>query len=149
MEYEEENTDGLLRVLEVDAEGLEQFKSSLKRIGCSCHRWGGFPPWKHNLPKEKDRVVLLHKKGDENTLYLTHVIAVGDDEALPFLEDKTMVQMVDDCTWFVLTNIAGLIKVKGDDLEFLENEVINPYMPEEFISEDASDKLLVIFNALD
>ena len=137
-EEEIEEPEHLLPVLEFDDMQIEQFKSSLESKGFSCQRWGALLPEVHNLPNEGDKVVLLHRNPLGVELYLTHVVA-REDNAKFFVKNEEKV--IDDCEWFVLTNVVGPVLVTNDDIKFLDNEPINNVHPEEYVSLQATEEL--------
>ncbi|MBR4293534.1 MAG: HIRAN domain-containing protein [Bacteroidaceae bacterium] len=137
-EEEIEETEHLLPVLEFDDEQIELFKSSLKQKGFSCQRWGALLPDTLNLPDEGDKVVILHRNETDAELYLTHIIA-KDKNAEFFVKNEERV--IDDCFWFILTNVVGPVLVSNDEIKFLNNEPINKVRPEEYISQEATEKL--------
>ena len=67
-----------------------------------------------------------------------HVIA-KDKNAEFFVKDEE--KQIDDCMWFVLTNVVGPVSVFADELKFLEDEPINKVHPEEYVSLKATEKL--------
>ena len=133
-----DESEHLLRVLEFDDKQLEQFKSSLESKGVSCQRWGAYLPEVMNLPDEGEKLVILHRDHNNAVLYLTHVIA-KDKNAEFFVKDEE--KQIDDCMWFVLTNVVGPVSVFADELNFLEDEPINKVHPEEYVSLKATEKL--------
>lgn len=139
------DTSNLLRVLELNEEEHEDFIDSLNSRGCYYARYGGFPPWERTLPEKGDKVVFLHRAGNNAQLYLMHCIAVGDYDAAYFVEDKGHLHAVDDCCFYVFTLVKGSIFVKKDMIEFLRGERINDYQPEDFLSEVASLELRNLF----
>ena len=78
-----------------------------------------------------------------------YCIAVGDDDASYFVDDKESLHAVDDCCYFVFTNVKGPILIPNEQLVFLEYEEINENQPEAFLSEDASLKLRMLLNDMD
>lgn len=74
-----------------------------------------------------------------------HCIAVGDEDASYFVEDKDSLFAVDDCCYYVFTNIRGPIQLLSRELDFLAFEKINRREPEEFLSEEASLRVKNIF----
>ena len=137
-EEEVVDSEQLLPVLEFDDKQIEQFKSSLESKGVSCQRWGAFLPDVLNLPEEGDKVVILHRDGNKAVLYLTHVVA-KDKNADFFVKDEE--KQIDDCMWYVLTNVVGPVCVTIDDIDFLNNEPINKVHPEEYVSLKATEQL--------
>lgn len=133
-----DESEHLLRVLEFDDKKLEHFKSSLESKGVSCQRWGAYLPEVMNLPDEGEKLVILHRDHNNAVLYLTHVIA-KDKNAEFFVKDEE--KQIDDCMWFVLTNVVGPVSVFADELKFLEDEPINKVHPEEYVSLKATEKL--------
>lgn len=137
-EVEVDESEHLLRVLEFDDKKLEHFKSSLESKGVSCQSWGAYLPEVMNLPDEGEKLVILHRDHNNAVLYLTHVIA-KDKNAEFFVKDEE--KQIDDCMWFVLTNVVGPVSVFADELKFLEDEPINKVHPEEYVSLKATEKL--------
>lgn len=137
-EVEVDESEHLLRVLEFDDKKLEHFKSSLESKGVSCQRWGAYLPEVMNLPDEGEKLVILHRDHNNAILYLTHVIA-KDKNAEFFVKDEE--KQIDDCMWFVLTNVVGPVSVFADELKFLEDEPINKVHPEEYVSLKGTEKL--------
>lgn len=140
-EEEVEDTSNLIRVLELDNEEHDNLISDLGKSGCTYFRCGGFPPWEHNFPKKGEKVVFMFKEGQNTLLYLMHCIAVGDDDASYFVEDKESLHAIDDCCYYVFTNTKGPVRISNSELNFLASEKINSREPEEFLSELASFKL--------
>ena len=137
-EEEIEEPEHLLPVLEFDDKQIELFKASLESKGFSCQRWGALLPDVHNLPDEGDKVVLLHRNRSNAELYLTHVVA-REDNAKFFVKNEE--KRIDDCEWFVLTNVVGPVFVSHDDIKFLEDEPINKVHPEDYVSLQATEDL--------
>lgn len=143
-EYEEKHCDQL-RALSFDEDEYNRIASDLIKNGNTYFRWGGFPPWERSLPTKDDNVVFVHRRDNECVLYLMHLIATGDD-AYPFVEDKEELNMVDDCTHYVFTNVKGPIVIKKEDIAFLDEEIIDDVQPENYLSKEASDRLKEIFS---
>ena len=142
---EVEATDHLLRTMELDDEKFADLTTSLLNQGCTYFRWGGFPPWERNLPKKKDKVVFIHKRGNEADLYLMYCIAVGDDDAAYFVEEKELLHAVDDCCFYVFTNVKGPVTVTNGQLDFLNGEPVENDQPKAYLSESASGRLYELF----
>ena len=142
---EVEVTNHLLRAMELDDEEFADFTISLLNQGCTYFRWGGFPPWKRNLPKKKDKVVFIYRNGNEVDLYLLYCIAVGDDDAAYFVEEKELLHAVDDCCFYVFTNAKGPVTVANEQLDFLNGEPVESGQPETYLSESASGRLYELF----
>lgn len=142
---EVEVTNHLLRAMELDDEEFADFTISLLNQGCTYFRWGGFPPWKRNLPKKKDKVVFIYRHGNEVDLYLPYCIAVGDDDAAYFVEEKELLHAVDDCCFYVFTNAKGPVTVANEQLDFLNGEPVESGQPETYLSESASGRLYELF----
>ena len=123
-EEEIEDTSNLIRVLELDKAGHEKHISDLHENGCTYFRCGGFPPWEHKFPKRGEKVVFMYKEDSSTLLYLMHCIAIGDDDASYFVKDKGSLHAVDDCCYYVFTNIKGPIHIPNIELDFLSSEKI-------------------------
>ena len=143
-EKEIEDTSNLIRVLELDKAGHEKHISDLHENGCTYFRCGGFPPWEHKFPKRGEKVVFMYKEDSSTLLYLMHCIAIGDDDASYFVKDKGSLHAVDDCCYYVFTNIKGPIHIPNIELDFLSSEKINKRQPEDFLSEEASFKMKLL-----
>lgn len=135
-----------IRMLELDQEEFEKFESDIEQQGCTYFRYGGFPPWEHKYPKKGEKMVFMYRTDKYSYLYLMHCMAVGDEDAAYFVEDKEMLFAVDDRCFYVFTNIKGPVKVLNEKLDFLSSEIINHYEPEEFLSESASHLLKELFD---
>lgn len=143
-ECEDQHCDQL-RALALDEDRYNRIASDLINKGNTYFRWGGFPPWERSLPIKGDNVVFVHRRDKECVLYLMHLIATGDD-AYPFVEDKEELNMVDDCTHYVFTNVKGPIVMGKEDVAFLDEEIIDKLQPEEYLTKEASDRLKEIFD---
>ena len=93
--------------------------------------------------KEGDKVVFLHRREKDVVVYLMHTIAVGDEHASNFL--GVLERWIDDCTYFVFTNIKGPIVVAPEKIAFLSLEGLDFKQPEQFVSELASVRLWDLF----
>lgn len=140
-----EDISNLLRVIELDRDEYEGFISGLEMNGCAYFRYGRFPLWERKYPKKGEKVVFMHREEQSTLLYLMHCIAVGDEDASYFVEDKDSLFAVDDCCYYVFTNIKGPIRMLSRELDFLAFEKINRKEPEEFLSEEASLRVKNIF----
>lgn len=146
-EEEYENTEQLLRAMELDDETYEEFTSCIENQGCGYFRWGGYHPCEyHSFPEKGDKAVFIRKGENETELYLMYCIAVGDDDAAYFVEDKDSLYAIDDCCYYVFTMIQGPLKVKNERVSFLENEDISTIQADKFLSKDTSVKLQQLFN---
>lgn len=141
-EEEIEEAEHFLPVLEFDDKQIELFKSSLESKGFSCQRWGALLPDAHDFPDEGNKVVLLHRNLCGVELYLTHIVTRGDNAKF-FVKNEE--KLIDDCDWFVLTNVVGPVYVSNDDIKFLDNEPINKVHPEEYVSLQATEELYQLF----
>lgn len=91
-------------------------------------------------------MVFIHRYETTAELYLMHCIAVGDDDAAYFVKEKDMLYAIDDCCFYVFTNVKGPIKYPIEELDFLNNEEINTGLsPEAFLSEDANIRIKALF----
>lgn len=137
----------LLRVSSIDKEEYDSICKDLYDRGFAHFRWGGFPPWTLNLPKENENVVFLYKVGEKYVLYLMHLIAVGE-HVVPFLKDKSNLDWPDDCSPYLFTNVKGPVVAHCSDLKFLKEEYLCKGQPERYLPKDASDKLNDFFDGL-
>ena len=90
----------------------------------------------------------MYDDGQSVVLYQMYCIAVGNDEASFFVEDKNSLFVVDDSCFYVFTNIKGPIQVQSSELEFLNSENINTNEPELILSEYISFRLKDLFDSI-
>ena len=90
-------------------------------------------------------MVFIHRRGNEVDLYLLYCIAVGDDDAAYFMEEKELLHAVDDCCFYVFTNAKGPVTVANEQLDFLNGEPVENGQPEAYLSESASGRLYELF----
>lgn len=128
----------------MDNESFNDFTETLYHQGYVYFRWGGFPPWEHDLPDEGEKVVFIHEEKDTVILYLMHVLA-KDDNSAPFLKNAEELRMVDDCCPYVLTNIKGPVVCASNDLSWLPDEKLSSFQPESKLSDYAVNRLKEIF----
>ncbi len=138
-----EDTSNLIRVLKFDYDEYQNFINDLRTNGYCYFRYGGYPPWEHNLPKKDERVIFMHQDKETTSLYEMHCIAVGDEEASYFVKDKETLFATDDCCYYVFTNTLGPIHIENNELYFLESENINTTQPEKFLSKQASRQMQI------
>lgn len=143
-EPEEEDNGQHIYAQMMDDEYFKGFTDTLYRQGYAYFRWGGFPPWKHDLPNEGEKVVFIHEEKDTITLYLMHLLAKGENSA-PYLRNAEELNMVDDCCPYVLTNIKGPVVCASKDLSWLSDEKLSSDQPEGRLSDYAVGRLKEIF----
>lgn len=141
-----EDTSNNIRLLEADMATFNRIGNDLYDMGVTHFRWGGFPPWEHNLPNKGDKIVIMQRDSDDSRLYLMHCLAAGDDEASKYVDNDKLFDSCDDCSIYVLSNIIGPIKVKNHELDFLEDEPINHINPEETLSLAATLQMKRLFD---
>lgn len=125
----------------------EMWQSFMDKVwlqGYACFRWGGFPPWEHDLPNAGDRIVFVHQKEGEATLYLMMTIAVGE-ASVPLFVDPMELCMVDDCYPFVTTVVKGPVRVVQEAVSFLGVTPDTCWQPDYKLGKTASEKLLELF----
>ena len=147
-EKEVVDTRNLMWVLKLDKNAYINLTYNLSSKGCTCFRWGGFPPWEQTYPNKGEKVVFMYDDGQSVVLYQMYCIAVGNDEASFFVEDKNSLFVVDDSCYYVFTNIKGPIQVQSSELEFLNSENINTNEPELILSEYISFRLKDLFDSI-
>lgn len=143
-EPEDKSADNMFAA-QLDDQTYEKFTQELLTQGFSYFRWGGFPIWKRELPKQGNKVVFIHNRKEGSELYLMHVIAANEEKAALFIPNKNELDLPDDCYPFILTNIKGPILVSQDKLYFLKGESIDDYQSEHPLSTEATDKILELF----
>ena len=92
----------------------------LEERGTAHFRWGGFPPWEHNLPKLGSEFVVAHSLGSRVVMFKMRVIAKGDD-CIPFVDDPDIVNAVDDCVSFILANTIGPVIADKSEIDFIDD----------------------------
>ena len=85
----------------------------------------------------------MNKQEKDSILYLMHCIAVGDDKASYLVKDWE--RYVDDSCYYVFTNIQGPIKVKNEEIEFLNGKTNDNCQPESILDEEDTLKLRSLF----
>ena len=132
----------LLRVQPLDLGDMRAMRDELQRRGTVHFRWGGFPPWERNLPEVGDEVVFMNHHCGNVMMYHMRVMAIGED-AKPYLDDPSEADMVDDCTPYVLTNMAGPVIVRRycHSLAFLASKPIQKRSVYEWLEPAESDAL--------
>lgn len=128
-----------VRIHCIDDEEIKELNEQLWSKGYVTYRWGGFMECRIRgfFPNVGDKVVLIHRGKDASSLRMMNVCHIGDVE-----------QIVDDCTSYVLANVAGPITLPNQELSFLNyqdaEEHLRPSLP---LLPDISDKLINIFRA--
>ena len=142
-EVEVDDTNDLIRIVELDKDEYDGFMLDLNTKGCTYFRSGRYLPWKSNFPEKGETIIFMHRREDKTTLlYIMYCIAVGDDDASYFVEEKDTLFAVDDSCYYVFTNSRGPIRVQSKKLDFLSSEKINKKnILEELLSREASFKL--------
>lgn len=134
----------MLRIHSLDFEGFKATIDELQSLGFASFRWGGFAETQLDFPVVGDKIVLLHRQNNTVVMFLTRVLCKGDD-CSAFL-DPDVVNYVDDCLSFILTNIAGPITVDLDDLDFLGTSTLEGRDVFENLSVAESECLKEIFD---
>ena len=62
-----------------------------------------------------------------------------------FIEEKELLHAVDDCCFYVFTNVKGSVTVAYEQLDFLSGEPVESGLPEVYLSESASGRLYELF----
>lgn len=142
---EEENHGQRVYAQMIDDDHFEGFTDTLYHQGYVYFRWGGFPLWERDLPNEGEKVIFIHQEKDTTILYLMHLVAKGEKSA-PFLRNaEEVLNMVDDCCPYVLTNVKGPVICASKDLFWLSDEKLSSNQPEGRLSDYAVDRLKEIF----
>lgn len=141
-----DSTDNILYAMRMLDENYAFLTARLRENGYVHFRWGGFPPWEHDLPNKGDHVLCLYELKSDIVVYLMHVIG-KEVSASPFLKDpEEELNMEDDCCPYVLTNIMGPIVLPLDDLSFLDDENICDYQPDLRLSKYATKRIMDILS---
>ncbi|MCD8313518.1 MAG: HIRAN domain-containing protein [Bacteroidales bacterium] len=136
-----------LRISCLDEAQFRYFTGSLAEKGFAYFRWGGYPIEEHDLPDEGCRVIFIRKDADRVTLYLTCVIATGDN-CLPFVKSLDELHKIDDCEPFVLTNVKGPVSVGTDLWPFLKELGDLGDQPDLRLSKEATERFNHLFESL-
>ena len=143
-EFEDMEEDALF-AMKMNEEDFEGIKDQLFEKGFVHFRWGGFPPWEHELPETGHQVILFYQDVEKTQLYRMKVIATSDDAAY-FLENpEEELDIVDDCYPFILTNIHGPISIENDELSFMDEEEFSIHQPNGKLSWELKEKFEELF----
>lgn len=130
-----------LRALLLNDEDYENLCLDLYEKGTTYFRWEGFPLMEHHLPKQGEKVLFIHKKGNQFALFLMFMIASGE-KAYPYVDNEYKTATIDDCCCYVFTNIKGPLLFNKEDLDFLMKEPIDEVRPETFLPQEISNKII-------
>ncbi len=108
----------LLRGLSLSLPELRHMVEELSERGTAFFRFGGFPPHELQFPEVGERIVMVQGNMGSAVLYLMRVLATGEDCAR-YVEDPESVHCTDDCAPFILTNIAGPVRIGESECRFL------------------------------
>ena len=124
-----------------EVDGWSKFEDEIWQKGYTYFRWGGFPPWERDLPECGDKVAFIHLGAQKAEVYLMHTLAVGD-ESIPYLKHKEEIEMVDDCSAYVLSVVKGPNSVDRDALTFLGDALESTHQPDKKLDREASERLM-------
>lgn len=136
----------LLRIHSLGFSECREMQRELSEKGFTHFRWGGFPVWERNLPVKEERIVLLRRQSNRVLMYLTKVLAIGDDCINYLSEDEVFA--VDDCSCFVLTNICGPLLLDLKDLDFLGVDTLGKRDVGDYVTPAEDGRLRDIFKRL-
>lgn len=143
-EFENQEKDCLF-AMKMNEETFESIQDQLFEKGFVHFRWGGFPPWEHELPEAGHQVILFYQDEVKTQLYRMKVIAVSDDAAY-FLENpEEELDIVDDCCPYILTNIHGPISIENDALSFMDDEEFSIHQPNGKLSLELKERFNELF----
>lgn len=120
--------------------------TSLNQEGYIYERWGGTDQADfENLPIKGEPVLFINKSGSFVWFYLMKVVATGEDCA-PFFNNPNDIDAIDDCSPFILTNIAGPISVATSEIDFISLGQLYHFSAKNFLSKEMSEKFLILIN---
>ena len=142
----EPQEDDALRINYFDKrEEWSSFVTELWRKGYVYCRWLYLPFFEHtDFPKKGNHVVFLYNDGKQFIMYLMLVIALGD-AAGAFLDNPEDMMLIDDCVAYILTSVAGPIKVSNEAIQIPEEFLQRRGQPDKQLDKDLSDKLMNLF----
>ena len=141
----EPQEDDALRINYFDKkEEWSSFVTELWRKGYVYCRWLYLYFEHPDLPKKGNHVVFLYNDGKQFIMYLMLVIALGD-AAGAFLDNPEDMMMLDDCDAYILTSVAGPIKVSNEVIQIPEEFLQRRGQPDKQLDKDLSDKLMNLF----
>jgi len=143
----EQKEDSDMFAVVLDDNEYSEFTRELFHQGYIYCRWGGFPVWNRQLPRENSLVVFIHEDNGIAQLYMMRVLAKNDNKASYFIDIEEL-HCIDDCLPFILTNVNGPITVSPKEYSWIETEsLIN--VPEHPLSMDVANKILELFGLND
>lgn len=145
-EPEEDGHGSHIYAQKMNDDYFKEFTDTLCRQGYFYFRWSIFPPLESGLPREGQKVVFIHEKNNTATLYLMHILAMGDNSA-PYLKNAEELDMIDDCYPYVLTNVKGPVVCASKDLSSILDENISCIRPDR-LSDYAVNRIKEIFGTL-
>lgn len=135
----------IFRALSLTDKAFRETSDAIYENGYACFRWGArFKPDEDTLPIKGERIVLMCRGNKSTTMYLTYVLARGD-EADAYIKNCDERYDVSNREPFILSNIAGPVTVPNWALEFLSTEYVNDEKPEKFLTYEATDTFTMIF----
>lgn len=137
-EMEDDETEKAY-ALRLDDGEFTDFTSDLDIQGFTSYCWGGFPIIENAYPEEKDNVFFIYKQKELTTIYLMHVIAIG--EKADILLNLNETEQIDDCVNCILTNVKGPIVKPNEIMTFLDDEEIDNSSPRRTLSKEAVRQL--------
>jgi len=125
-------------------EEWSSFVTELWRKGYVYCRWLYLYFEHPDLPKKGNHVVFLYNDGKQFIMYLMLVVAL-DDAAGAFLDNPEDMMLIDDCVAYILTSVAGPIKVSNEAIQIPEEFLQRRGQPDKQLDKDLSDKLMNLF----
>ena len=135
----------LLRANSLNERELRNMLRDLNERGNFYMRFGGYLCTEREEriePCKGEKIVMIHRDEDREVLFLTMVIAEGDECA--HYTNQTF-DYKDNCSPYILTNIMGPIYIKKSDYNFLYGEDLKDYHAEYYLNKDVSDGFKEIF----
>lgn len=127
----------LLRIEPLEYDEMCVMVKELHARGTVHFHWGGYPMWAQNLPEVGDEVVFAMPLCGEVLMYLMRIITIGEDAA-QYLEDPEEALTDDNRQTYILTNIAGPIKIPTHNLFLLGDNPLDNRSIYECLQHDES-----------
>ncbi len=133
--------DNMLRYMTISPEEYAETAESIRKKGTVYFRWRFFPPWKYGMPHEGERVLVICKDKEETTLHLM-MVAATDTGCVPFVEGGIEeVELVDDCTAYVLVSLGREVTVPNTDMSEIIEYMQETRLPDLYLSDEDTERV--------
>lgn len=123
---------------------LQNMNLELKEYGVAYFRFGGYPLSDYIMPTVGEKIVMFYPDSDKMVLYLTRVMAEGEDCSRYKKEWGDL--YIDDQIGYVISVISGPIIVEGSELFFMFDSDINNLSAEDYLNSYETSNLSKLFD---